>query len=69
MKHFTLILLIVLSNARLFAQVKKIWLPGQMINQADSKLVSVAQIASYKMIRLFAADALHTFHLLNPVNN
>jgi hypothetical protein len=69
MKKYCLILLSIVSFTCLQAQSKKIWLHGQIVNQADNKIIPRAQIASYKNMELFAADSLGQFRIILASND
>ncbi|MCU4174714.1 hypothetical protein [Carboxylicivirga sp. N1Y90] len=46
--------------------VDHVWLDGLVINQADSSRLPLTQIASYKLVQIFAADSLGEFFIQVP---
>ncbi|MBI9061599.1 MAG: hypothetical protein JEZ14_06395 [Marinilabiliaceae bacterium] len=45
---------------------QQVWLKGKIINREDSVAVPFAQIASYKKLRMYAADSIGEFTVMLP---
>jgi len=53
-----------------YGQVQQqVWLKGKIINREDSVPVPFAQIASYKKLRMYAADSIGEFTVMLPPND
>ncbi|MCG8581231.1 MAG: hypothetical protein MI866_15020 [Bacteroidales bacterium] len=69
MKQYYHIILFLIISVSTIAQHKQVWLHGQVVNKDNNKHIALAQIASYKNMKLFAADSLGQFRVILDSND
>ncbi|TRX71012.1 hypothetical protein [Carboxylicivirga sp. M1479] len=67
--YLILLLIVLLAATKVSGQVQKVWLHGQVVRQSDSRPIPLAQLASFKMKNVFAADSSGQFKVILDNND